>query len=58
MQLHVTLNKVQVSLVHWVEMAFLPVLIQFFTVAVKDGQFTVFVITYCSLLEQVRGSET
>ena len=39
-------------------MAFLPVLIQFFTVAVKDGQFTVFVITYCSLLEQVRGSET
>ena len=40
------------------EMAFLPVLIQFFTVAVKDGQFTVFVITHCSLLEQVRGSET
>ena len=24
-------------------MSFLPVLIQFFTVAVKDGQFTVFV---------------
>ena len=39
-------------------MAFLPVLIQFFTVAVKDGQFTAFVITHCSLLEQVRGSET
>ena len=40
------------------EMSFLPVLIQFFTIAVKDGQFTVFVITHCSLLEQVRGSET
>ena len=40
------------------EMPFLPVLIQFFIVAVKDGQFTVFVITHCSLLEQVRGSET
>ena len=35
-------NKLQVRLILWVEMAFLPVLIKFFTVAVKDGQFTVF----------------